>query len=83
MRQATEIEQALWSAVRGFEERAALQKRTANNAANTREVRDRLLANSREQQQMADLVRSILMKPQQVDEINIGKAVEHEYGGDR
>ncbi|MFO0791418.1 MAG: chemotaxis protein CheB [Pirellulales bacterium] len=83
MRQATEIEQALWSAVRGFEERAALQKRTANNAVNTREVRDRLLANSREQQQMADLVRSILMKPRQVDEINIGKAVEHEYGGDR
>jgi len=79
--QATKIEQALWSAVRGFEERAALQKRTAGANRGNPEIHDRLRATSREQQQMADLLRSILVRPGDLSPEKIGERFRNEYQG--
>jgi two-component system chemotaxis response regulator CheB len=80
MRQAVDIEQALWSAVRGFEERAALQQRTAERQhMDNEELRARLIAGAQEQQQMADLVRSLLVGPHRADESRIGDSVRQEY----
>jgi two-component system chemotaxis response regulator CheB len=80
-RQAMEIEQALWSAVRGFEERAALQKRSAERKdVGSQEVRDRLLQSAREQQQMADVVRALLVGPQ-VEKPIVGEQFRREYAG--
>jgi two-component system chemotaxis response regulator CheB len=79
--QAIEIEQALWSAVRGFEERAALQKRTAGRTdIGNAELRKRLLEGAGEQQRMADVVRRLLVAPQQLEEETVGELVRHEYG---
>jgi two-component system chemotaxis response regulator CheB len=81
-RQAMEIEQALWSAVRGFEERAALQKRTAERTDfGNPQIRDRLLQNAREQQHMADVVRGLLVGPQRIEETRVGDAIRREYSG--
>jgi two-component system, chemotaxis family, protein-glutamate methylesterase/glutaminase len=80
--QATKIEQALWSAVRGFEERAVLQKRTANNIASSNaEMRSRLLESAKEQQQMADLIRSILLGSSIVEPANPGREMREIYSG--
>jgi two-component system, chemotaxis family, protein-glutamate methylesterase/glutaminase len=79
--QATEIEQALWSSVRGFEEQAALQKRTAHKHGTDDGMRERLLRSADEQQQMADLIRSILVRPRNLQESHVGKSVRREYGG--
>jgi two-component system, chemotaxis family, protein-glutamate methylesterase/glutaminase len=82
--QATKIEQALWSAVRGFEERAALQKRTANGTSSSiPEMRTRLLESAREQQQMADLLRSILVRSPKPERPTIGHAIRDAYTKDR
>jgi two-component system chemotaxis response regulator CheB len=80
--QATKIEQALWNAVRGFEERAMLQKRTANNSASGHpEIRARLSESAKEQQQMADLIRSILLRTSLVEPANPGHEMRELYGG--
>jgi two-component system chemotaxis response regulator CheB len=83
--QAIEIEQALWSAVRAFDERAALQKRTAERTdIGNPELRRRLLEASREQQRMADVVRRLLVGPdrieQEIQQENVGELVRREYG---
>jgi two-component system chemotaxis response regulator CheB len=80
--QAIEIEQALWSAVRGFEERAELQRRTAERIdVRNGGLRARFLENSREQQRMADVVRALLVGPEHIETEEIGKSFRHEYAG--
>jgi two-component system chemotaxis response regulator CheB len=78
-RQAMEIEQALWSAVRGFEERAALQHRTAERTAQNAELSARMLENAKEQQRMADVVRSLLVSRHPFEEPTIGAQALREY----
>jgi two-component system chemotaxis response regulator CheB len=78
--QAIEVEQALWTAIRGFEERAELQRRTAARTEfGNPELRERLLENSREQQRMADVVRTLLVGPQHVESSEIGDSLRHDY----
>jgi two-component system chemotaxis response regulator CheB len=80
--QAMEIEQALWTAVRAFEERAELLRRTADRSDHVSvQFRDRLLKNAQEQTQMADVVRTLLVGPQRIEESPIGDAVRREYTG--
>jgi two-component system chemotaxis response regulator CheB len=81
-RQAIEIEQALWSAVRAFDERAELQRRTAERMDLSDPVlRRRLIENSRDLQHMAEVVRSLLTGPQQTEGTTIGDLVLREYTG--
>jgi two-component system chemotaxis response regulator CheB len=78
--QAIEVEQALWSAVRAFEERAMLQRRTANNTASDNPVlQTRLLDGAREQQRMADVVRKLIIGPELDKQAEVGEAVRSEY----
>jgi two-component system chemotaxis response regulator CheB len=78
--QAIEIEQALWSAVRTFEERAALQRRTAERTvADQPLLRDRMLDNAVEQQRMADVIRKLLVGPELDKHSGVGEALREEY----
>jgi two-component system, chemotaxis family, protein-glutamate methylesterase/glutaminase len=80
--QAINIEQALWSAVRGFEERAELQRRTALRMdIGNDDLRGRLVEGAREQQQMADVLRALVIGPQYEQHSTIGEAVRQEYAG--
>jgi two-component system chemotaxis response regulator CheB len=79
--QAIEIEQALWSAVRLFEEKALLHKRMAERSESG-ELRKRFLENAREQQQLAEAVRKLLVSPhQKVQPSEVGGLARREYSG--
>jgi two-component system chemotaxis response regulator CheB len=80
--QSIDIEQALWSAVRGFEEKAELQRRSAlRTDIGDGLIRKRLLESAREQQQMADVVRSLLVGPKRSDQSPVGESVKRAYTG--
>jgi hypothetical protein len=71
----------LWSAVRGFEERAVLQRRTAERTdIGSPDLRARLMESAGEQQHMADIVRALLVGRRPDAQAATNGTILREYG---